>query len=197
MANPCQSAWQRKWLGLDVTAPPVQRMADEVEQFIKRWFLHDTCKSLLVLIGNSGTGKTHAARAIYKFARAASNTAYEKGHWGSTVPGSHWLSWPEVTDGFKNGCYSVTESAIETSLLVLDDVGAEHDPSRNAADKLCQILSRREFRFTVITTNIVPTAWSQRFDVRITDRLMRNSVLVDLSGITSYAVTQLINQEAA
>ena len=99
------------------------------------------------------------------------------------------LRWPEATDGFKAGEYGCIEEAINAGLLIIDDVGAEHDPSRNGTDKLCQVLSRREKRFTLLTTNIKPEAWAERFDVRIADRLLRNSVVLNLA-CESYALRE-------
>jgi hypothetical protein len=43
--------------------------------------------------------------------------------------------------------------------LIIDDLGAGHDPSGVGTDKLCQVLSRREEMWTLITTNIMPVAW--------------------------------------
>ena len=77
---------------------------------------------------------------------------------------------------------------LESSLLVLDDIGAENDPWKIAADRLCQILSRRERKFTVLTTNIKPADWPVKFDGRINDRLLRNSCIVDLTGVPSFAM---------
>ena len=168
--------------------PAIQKVADAAEGFAKRWYHNDPSPSLLVLVGISGSGKTHIAKAIFRFARKASSNAHEKGGWKSNSPDSLYLSWPETTDHLKAGDYYIIDEAIRSSLLVLDDLGAEHDPSRNAADKLCQILSRRERKFTIVTTNIIPEAWAERFDVRIADRFLRNSVVVDLLTVPSYAL---------
>jgi DNA replication protein DnaC len=54
------------------------------------------------------------------------------------------------------------------------------------------VLSRREQQFTVITTNIAPDNWNTRFDIRIADRLMRNTNVVDLSGVPSFAVAKIL-----
>lgn len=173
---------------LDVTAPAVQRMADAAEQFAGKWFKNRPHPSLLIFAGQSGTGKSHTARRLNTFTAQASLSSFESGAWQKPlrIPGSVFLRWPETCDGFKEGNYGVIQDCFEAELLFLDDVGAEHDPSKNGTDKLCQILSRREQRFTVITTNIVPQAWETRFDKRIVDRLLRNSAIVDLADTASY-----------
>ena len=74
------------------------------------------------------------------------------------------------------------EDAFNADLVVIDDVGSENDPWKVCADKFCQILSRREKKFTVVTTNVTPEQWTERFDGRINDRLMRSSVVNQLSA---------------
>jgi DNA replication protein DnaC len=171
-----------------MTSDPVAKMSQEAERFCGRWYRNKPFPSTLVLAGPSGVGKTHTAKRISKFARFAAFSAMEHGEWGFSVPSILFVRWPEVTDAFKEGNYGVVQDCLEASLLVVDDLGAEYDPSKNAADKICQILSRRESRFNVVTTNIHPSAWSDKFDKRIADRLLRNSVVIDLSDTTSHSV---------
>jgi len=185
-----KTPWQQRRLALAVTHPKVQEMADAAEELCRRWLVNDP--QLLVLVGNTGTGKTHTAKAVAKFARASSVVAFESKAWGERkVPSVHYLSWPEAAGRFNEKNLGDMEDAISADLLVLDDVGAENDPFKICADKFCQILSRREFKFTVLTTNIAPSAWAEQFDGRITDRLMRNSKIVNLTGVPSYAIAKL------
>jgi len=102
-----------------------------------------------------------------------------------------FVRWPETTQEVDRGEYEwLFEEMMSVDLLVIDDAGAENDPWKKAANKLCQILSRREQKFTVITTNIKVESWPERFDTRIADRLFRNSQLVDLFGVESYSIKQ-------
>src|SRR2546428_5641598 len=75
--RPCRTAWQRKWLCLDVIEPAIQQMADEAEAFAGRWYRNRPSPALLVLTGPTGTGKTHTAEADYRFARHAAFAAWE------------------------------------------------------------------------------------------------------------------------
>ena len=187
--NPCRKQWQQKWLCLDVTHPQIQTLADEAERFAGRWFKNIPRPAMLVLAGNSGTGKTHVAEKVLNFCNQAAFTAFESGSWGENhIPSSLYLSWPETTDAFKSGLYGVLQDCFTVDLLILDDIGAEHDPSKNATDKLCQILTRRENKFTLVTTNIIPSVWPERFDIRVADRLLRNSIIIDLTAVESYAM---------
>jgi len=132
---------------------------------------------------------TYAATTVGMFALVAFS-AFEQGYWRKGAPDVHFFEWPKTTNAFKAGEYGALQDMEDAGLLILDEVGAEHDPSRNAADKLCQILTRRERRFTLVTTNIEPgAAWAEKFDMRIADRLCRNSEVVNLAGCESYPVT--------
>lgn len=187
--NPTRTQWQRKWLDLEVHHPSIQQMADEAQEWAFRWFRNIQTHSLLVLHGNSGCGKSHIASRIYGYARAAAFTAYEKGHWQEGPPLLCMLRWPETTSALVDqNIEQWCEDAIKAGMLILDDIGAENDPWKKATDRLCQILTRRERKFTFVTTNVAADQWPVRFDVRIADRLCRNSVIVDLSQCPSFAL---------
>lgn len=185
----CRTKWQQKWLCLDPVKPSIQTLADAAEKFCGRWMVNDTRQSLLVIVGKFGSGKTHTAKAIFKFCLAASMKAFETEKWGKhKLPNAIFISWPEAASAFAEKQYGIIEDAFEHDLVIIDDIGAENDPWQICADKLCQILSRREIKFTVITTNIDPEKWIDRFDGRINDRLLRNSVVVNIGDVESYAM---------
>lgn len=190
--NPLRNKWQQKRLAMDVTHPEVQVMADAAEVFCRLWFKNDHSKPMLVLAGNPGCGKTHVAKAVYKFAVKMAMAAFDSRAWGErSVPSSRCLSWPLVCSEINEKRYGLVEDLIDHDLAVIDDVGAENDPWKVCADRLCQILSRREGRFTLVTTNIQPKDWAERFDARISDRLFRQSMVVDLSQVPSYSIHKL------
>ncbi len=187
MPNQLRTAWQRRWLGLEVTHPRVQALADAAERLCARWFAQAPEPTrLLVAMGNPGCGKTHCARKVYQWARQTAFTAWEGGHW-SQVPDALFLHWPTVCDDFKNGHFTAFDDWCRVTLLILDDAGAEHDPSKMAAAKLCQLLTRRARLWTFLTTNLQPDTWETGFDARIADRLLRHSQLCDLTPVPSYA----------
>jgi hypothetical protein len=51
---------------------------------------------------------------------------------------------------------------------------------------LAMLLSARERKWTMMTTNIAPEGWAARWDKRVEDRLYRNSRQVILREATSY-----------
>lgn len=181
--RPAKTEWQRKWLQVEIYHDRIQTLADSVERLAARWFKQsETLQRLLVVSGDPGCGKTLCARRLHRW--AVQSRPYD-------LVGVSFHHWPEICDGFKRGEYGVVSDMISDSLLVIDDLGAEHDPSKVGMDKMCQILSRRERKFTMITTNVSPTVWRERFDARVEDRLFRNSVIVDLFGVESYSMREV------
>lgn len=186
MISDLRTDWQRRNLGLVVTHPQVQEAADACQKLALMIGRKDALFPTLVLYGNPGCGKTTLGKRMVAWARAISFTMYEK--YGHAAPLSVQSgSWPSICDGFKEGEYGVVFDFMQAGFVFLDDIGAEHDPSRNAADKLCQIFSRRESKWSIITTNIDPISWADKFDARIADRLLRRSKIVDMSEVPSYA----------
>lgn len=189
--NPCATPWQRKWLDLEITDPAVQDVAHAAEDFCRRWFNNEKQGSLLVLVGDTGTCKTHVASKLFKFCRAAAMKAFDSGkHGQDSVPSVAFLRWPSTVSTMVDRDLSnkIVEDAAGVSLRIIDDIGAENNPWGSATDSLCQILSRSEGKHTVVTTNIEPKDWSTKFDIRIADRLLRNSVVKSLRGVKSYAI---------
>lgn len=173
---------------MDVSrSPSLQDAADKVEAYCSRWFKNLAKQCLLMFCGEVRTGKTHLAKKIHRFGLASAFSSFDKKHWGvERIPSVDFVSWPELACELSERNRSFMDDAFKSGLLILDDVGAENDPWKVCADALCQILSRREQMFTVITTNVTPAAWGEKFDARICDRFLRNSVVIDLSEVQPY-----------
>jgi DNA replication protein DnaC len=185
--------WQEKFLRLRLHHPDLKKAADQVQFFCRDWILGlNTERVFLILVGNSGCGKTHLLKAVENFARGAATMAHEKrsqtaGEWKNKIPSVQYIFWPTIaTELARKQDWPITE-AVSSDLLLWDDLGAESDPWKTCADATCQILSRRERKFTMITTNITDTQWGERFDKRIEDRLLRKSIVVDMTHVPSFA----------
>lgn len=166
---------------MEIWNPEVEKLSDGCQRFCGRWFRNHQHLRLLVVAGQTGHGKTHAMRGVSRFARAAAEPT-------ATIL---WADWPDLARRIVENdepMWSVLYDSIEADLLLLDDVGAESDKYKTgeAADGLCQLLSRRENKWTMITTNIDPMAWAKKFDVRVTDRLNRNSEIIRMTAEGSY-----------
>ena len=191
--NPFNTPWQAKFLQMNCIHPKLQEAATAIEHFCHRWIMGNHDQSILVLVGYPGCGKTHLLKAVERFSRGAQSLAHKKRSERvrdvlSKVPSVMYAFWPAMAGELSKGRDWPLQDATDADLLLWDDLGAENDPWKNIADGACQILSRRERKFTVVTTNIKPDQWPERFDERISDRLFRNSVIVDLSEVPSYAM---------
>lgn len=174
---------------LELTHPQLQLAADAVHTFAFAWFRHERPRKL-VLYGPSGCGKTALARALFRWARASSSTARER---TPECPFRiEFIRWQEISDQLEDARSSVSGllgDTIDHSLLIVDDIGAESDrfKSGKVIDALGYLLTRRQDRgFTILTTNIPPTAWKDKWDDRVNDRLMRDAEIIDMSACPSW-----------
>lgn len=125
---------------------------------VKRWLRRDDLAPTLILVGQNGCGKSCAA------AYACAN-----------FPGTEfWVSaedlgrtYADYSDDAKRARRRIRRA----ELLVIDDVCTELDQVRVCA-ALVEALEHRKQRRTIITTNITPDGWKERFpDPRLHSRL--------------------------
>lgn len=143
---------------------------------------------LIVLTGRNGTGKTHCAKRILRWIQVVGPSL-------TIVPRPDFVTfvqcflckWPVFLDRLKGGEWDLTQEMIEYPVLIIDELGGEYDPTRLGVDKLCQILSRREFKWTLVTTNLPASEWPKSYDNRVNSRLFRNSTIIDLSDVPDFA----------
>jgi len=109
----------------------------------------------LTFWGHPGTGKTHLARQIQ----------------GQT--GGHWMDWVDLCRRYqaREDMASRLRYAVDVPMLIVDDIGAEHQTPATVG-LLHGLLHSRLGKWTVITTNHSPDHW-QVVDVRIASRLVR------------------------
>lgn len=180
--------WLDKWLRLRSHHPQLRELENEVYRFCVAFGKHPGRGYRLIIHGENGTGKSHSARAICRWAQllATRLPIVATSNWFGS-PKSHCVLWPEICTELKEGRWTLLNDLVGTNLLCLDDVGAEHDTTGFAKEKLCWLLERREFMWTVLTTNIKPEEWSLRFERRIASRLIRNSRIVSLDQVPDFS----------
>lgn len=185
--------WKAKWLkarlGLNHYHPDVSVLEEAFWKFCVGFASCPLRGKRLVVYGNNGTGKSKVARALKRFVsdRALDIPLVMNDEDEACLVTCMLVNWAQQVDEFKREGDWDIESHLRTPLLILDDIGAEHDPSRIGLEKLYLILERREWRWTFITTNKTPEQWENAFERRIADRLFRNCDHVDLSNLPSFA----------
>lgn len=145
----------------------------------------------IVLFGENGSGKSHIAKAVVAWAKriAFKIPAVRNGLDEFGPAGVMFAHWPNIVDGFKANEWEILSDFMNPALLVLDDIGAAHDPSTVGAEKLYILLNHREKKWNIVTTNFAPGAWDEKFDRRIASRLFRNAQHIDLSQVPDYSTT--------
>lgn len=152
----------------------LRRMLEAAKKF-ESDFLHNNRPSWLTFLGRSGTGKTFLARLIFEKARRVPGLAWHR-DLIQPVLESHW---PQLLSSLRNGRYYLLDDLRDCNFLFLDELAIEHDPTGFAADKLCELLSQRQDKWTLLTTNLTSENIGI-IDERILSRMVRGrSVLVD------------------
>jgi hypothetical protein len=175
------SDWAKKWLTLEPWHPDIIRMSRVVEGFCSQAF-RNKGPHIVVLAGPSGNGKTHAMRRAHYWITQSRILAAEEGHWKRPAI-VQWTDWPHVMRCVVEGEMHMAEGLYDSmgvDILFLDDIGAESDKFRSGenVDALCQLLSRRERKWTLISTNFRPMQWDEHFDARVADRLCRSNATI-------------------
>lgn len=142
----------------------------------------------LVLSGSSGSGKSHVARRILKFAQGYGCeiiTAKVISHWATV-----WIDWTLAAEADEESDFAeVRRQTDDATMVVLDDVGSEADRFKNGVpgSRLRRVLTDCENRrkWLVVTTNMSQKEALEAYDVRVADRL-RAFHWFELGEIPSY-----------
>jgi len=181
---------------MQITHPQVEEMQRQAYEFCMAYGKNPNRGYRLVISGENGAGKSRVAKKIHKWAydcstaikRAESSSEYSPTR---TASAEYW-HFPTLLDAMRrnlerNWIDELCRRPDAPNLLVLDDVGAEHDPSKFGAAQLYMILERRSDMWTVLTTNAKPDAWEQKWDRRVSSRLFRNSIHVVVDQVPDFS----------
>jgi DNA replication protein DnaC len=165
-----------------------------VEAFT-RHSLRNTARRVrwLVVGGETGSGKTHAAKRIVRRFRDCRIWAWEAGYWGGSIPNAAFWRWQKLAELEEDEWKEVLEEITGgnqlrgADLLVIDDLGAETDKYRSGVPvaRLQTVLEVMEFRWLVVTTNVTRAQWEKRWDKRISSRLQA-AAYVNLFNVPDY-----------
>lgn len=142
----------------------------------------------LCLFGKSGTGKTHIAKRLLEFWRQRVGWKEVQGKAGTfkSLGDSRFVSFPKFIERQKAGNFGEINDIRSFPFVVVDDIGAEHDPSGFAKSRTFDIAEGRLGKWTVITSNL-SFAQIAEMDTRIASRMLRGgSVRIDLTSVTDF-----------
>lgn len=180
--------WLKSRLGLTHHHCDLSRLEEEIFRFCQGFARSPWRGRRLVIYGNNGNGKSRTARAVQKWVDdRAVDLPLVNADEGMRLCNSVLVNWAEQVDRFKQGLWEIGD-LLDASLLIIDDIGAEHDPTKVGVEKLYLILERRANKWTLVTTNLFPKQWENQFDRRIADRLFRHADHVDLTRVPSYSI---------
>jgi DNA replication protein DnaC len=163
-------------------------MADDVQDWLARF-----CKcqrdgaKLLVISGQSGTGKTHVAERMKGLASRLGISLWETGQW-SNPPLSLLDEWAPVAALEYRDYREWLEELSRIDIVFLEDVGAETDrfKSSEPTERLREVLNACKNKWLMVTTNLLPEQWPVKWDERVADRFMRESKVVTLRNVPRY-----------
>ncbi len=207
--------WQWHLTGAE-TAP--ERVIAENMLRSAREFIGDLVRGAeprwLVLVGESGCGKTYLAERIVAWMKENGRGIYERERqrqgrdgvsslWTYAQEGPFMCRWSRLLSQLRSGEYHRLEVAAEDWFKAIDDLGtdsagADGEATQFAVQKMGDLLDRRLRKWTVVTTNYNRRQIAEKFDTRIASRLMRHgSVIVDADGLRDYGLRLEAAKEAA
>jgi DNA replication protein DnaC len=152
----------------------------------------------LVLTGNSGVGKTHLARRIWRWWEKFGKFYTEPKTKANLVHSGQFCLFADFVQEGKGGDFSRAIDLMEDRLVILDDIAAGADARGWITDKLYHIIERRLDesgpQATVITANLSIEKLAEIYDQRIASRLIRRGTdKVIECDVEDYAIRKAKN----
>lgn len=167
--------------------PKVKHLAISCDLFLMSALLEIREKGTwLVIEGNTGCGKSHCAKRLRTFYNG-SKIEFWQGGGREHIPNALWGYWPEVVGWDDDDFDDFVSEACGAKLVILDDIGAEEEKYKSGAPaaRLARVLERCDGRWLFATTNVPSANWRDRWDQRVSDRLLAGG-RVTLFDVPSY-----------
>lgn len=137
----------------------------------------------LYLWGDNSTGKTWTATAIIKSVAQMGYTAY-------TILGDE-LKAIYINNAMFDPDNSITRWVENVEVLLIEDIGKEYNASGSGWAELCfeNLLRKRSrnLKVTIITTNLDPKAFKERYKNSVTAILLESQISVQVKGVDNRA----------
>lgn len=150
-------------------------------------------KENILLIGDSGVGKTHLAASIGLKALQKEYSVYF-----TTVSDMLYSLYISKAD---NSYHKKLKQLLSYDLLILDELGFKSLPKYSSDDFFAVISKRYENKSTIITTNKILDEWNDIFEEEvltnaIKDRVVHHCLIFNIKG-RSYRARGLKNEAKA
>jgi len=148
----------------------------------------------LTYAGKSGTGKTYLATKIYNYCGRNLKCGFKITGETHKFLDFYSITSSQLADNFRACGYD--DYANKADMLYIDDLGAEKDTTGYVKGKMCELLSRRVGKWTLITSNLSLESLGESYDNRIASRIIRDeNVLVSIKDVQDYALRKMQNQK--
>jgi len=172
---------------MDYHHPKVKKMVDWASRFARRAILNERPRVWVVLSGKSGCGKSRVARRACRIVRETAIEAWSAGFWAKppTVAWCDWSKMAEIrdTEEYEGAATDVSEADV----VFMDDIGAEVDKykSGEVTSRMRRLLSALDGKAVMVTTNLKPSEWTEKWDPRVESRMLAAKHL-DCSDVPDY-----------
>lgn len=189
MKLPLKTKWQAQIIRVENHHPKIQVAADRLERLISDWSKHHDPR-MLILGGNTGSGKTTMAQRVLDYATSHRLEVFDSRKWPGTALPSTGMCWfPKFCARIEKGADD--DESIEdlvSDFTLVDDIGAEVDKFKSGfhIPLLARVLDKLRGRWGIITTNIHHDLWASRWDIRVQDRLLRQTEYLDMFDVPSF-----------
>lgn len=176
--TPCPQ-WRARYIGLDRGHPTVERLALAAEWLAKSYLENDTTHGdALMIAGNTGCGKTHAAKKVLAYVSARQISAWAAGKLGAVdhLGAPAFIRWDKAAELGDHEWKDLIDGDVKPArLVILDDIGSDTDRFKSGvpARRLKEVLDVSERKWLLVTTNIKRSDLKDQFGQRVADRLTR------------------------